>query len=57
MEMLIFFFVSLFAGVLAAYLVEQNRQKQVDQYGFNKNQETTSNINRLQKISRQLRSA
>lgn len=57
MEMLIFFFVSLFAGVLAAYLVEQNRQKQPDPYRFGNKQDGVSTVDRLQRISRQLKSA
>lgn len=57
MEMLIFFFVSIFAGVLSAYFVEQNRQKQDAPYRFNNKQEGISTVHRLQRISRQLKSA
>ena len=54
MEMLIFFFVSLFAGILAAYLVEYNSSKQSDQYGYGGKQDTKTMFSRLQKISRQI---
>ncbi len=57
MEMLIFFFISLIAGVLAAYLVEQNRQKQSDFYRFDKKTNNQSTTDRLLKISRHLKSA
>ncbi|MFB9293087.1 hypothetical protein [Persicitalea jodogahamensis] len=57
MEMLIFFFISLIAGVLAAYLVEQNRQKQSDVYHFQKKPNNQSNTERLLRISRHLKSA
>ena len=52
--MLIFFFVSLFAGVLAAYLIEYNSSKQTDHYGYGRKQETKSVFSRLQKLSRQI---
>lgn len=57
MEMLIFFFVCLFAGVLAAYLVEQNHRKQPDRYRFGNKHDGVSKVDRLQRISRQLKSA
>ncbi len=53
MEMLVFFFISLFAGVLAAYFVEFHNRKQADQYSYGQKQDTKSMFNRLQKISRQ----
>ena len=52
MEMLIFFFVSLFAGVLAAYLIEQNRQEEPDSYRFGNTRDGVSDVDRLQRISR-----
>jgi len=54
MEMLVFFFISLFAGILAAYFVEYHSRKQTDHYGYGRKQDVKSMINRLQKISRQL---
>lgn len=54
MEMLIFFFIFLFAGVLAAYFVEYNSRKQADQYTYGRKQDTKSMFSRLQKISRQI---
>lgn len=54
MEMLIFFIVSLFTGVLAAYFVEYNSSKQSDQYSYGRKQEVKSMFSRLQKISRQI---
>jgi len=56
MEMLIFFLVSLIAGVLAAYLAEQNRRKQDAPYRFGNKQNEDSRVHRLQKISRFLKS-
>lgn len=54
MEMLIFFIVSLFAGVLAAFYVEYNTTKQADQYSYGRKQDVKSMFSRLQKISRQI---
>lgn len=54
MEMLIFFFISLFGGVLAAYLVEYYGRKQADQYGHGRKQNVKSMFSRLQKMSRQI---
>ena len=54
MEMLIFFIVSLFAGVLAAYYVEYTSNKQADQYTYGRKQDVKSMFSRLQKISRQI---
>lgn len=56
MEMLVFFLVSLIAGVLAAYLAEQNRHKQDAPYRFGNKQNEDSRVHRLQKISRSLKS-
>ena len=56
MEMLIFFLVSLIAGVLAAYFVEQNRRKQDAPYRFGNKQSEDSRVRRLQKISQFLKS-
>lgn len=53
MEMLVFFFFSLFAGILAAYFVEYHNRKQTGQYGYGQKQDVKSMVNRLQKISRQ----
>ena len=54
MEMLIFFIVSLFAGVLAAFYVEYNTTKQADQYSYGRKQDVKSMFSRFQKISRQI---
>ncbi|WP_373330725.1 hypothetical protein [Salmonirosea aquatica] len=53
MEMLIFFFISLFAGILAAYFVEYHSRKQSNQYTYGRKQDLKSMVNHLQKISRQ----
>ncbi len=53
MEMLVFFFVSLFAGILAAYFVEYHSHKKINHYGYGQKQDIKSMVNRLQKISRQ----
>jgi hypothetical protein len=54
MEMLVFFFISLFAGLLAAYFVEYHSRKQADHYGYAQKRDVKSMVNRLQRISRQL---
>lgn len=53
MEMLVFFFISLFGGILAAYSVEYHNRNQTGQYGYDQKQDVKSLVNRLQKISRQ----
>ena len=54
MEMLVFFFIALFSGILAAYFVEYHSRKQNDQFSYGQKQDVKSMISRLQKISRQL---
>lgn len=53
MEMLVFFFISLFAGILAAYFVEHHNRRQPGQYDYGQKEDMKSMVNRLQKISRQ----
>jgi hypothetical protein len=54
MEMLIFFFLSLFAGVVAAYYSEKFTVVSRESPAYETNQDTETLINRLLKITRQI---
>ncbi len=54
MEILIFFFVCIFAGVLAAYYNEHQKGMAKNNYPYGRNQEVHSVFDRLLKISRQI---
>lgn len=54
MEMLIFFFISLFGGVLAAYLMENSTKSQNGMYQFDAKNSVKSTFSRLQRISRMM---
>ncbi len=54
MEMLIFFFLSLFGGVLAAYLMENSNKSHNGIYRFDQKRDLKSTFSRLQRISRMM---
>jgi heme/copper-type cytochrome/quinol oxidase subunit 1 len=54
MEMLIFFFVSILAGVLAAYFVERSHPAHKEAFPFKNNQDFKNVFSRLNRISREL---
>lgn len=54
MEMLIFFFLSLFGGVLAAYLMENSNKSHNSLYQFDNKRDVKSMFSRLQRISRMM---
>lgn len=54
MEMLIFFIVSLIAGVLAGYFSEKFHKSEKNYFEYRHKQSTDSIMNRLMKITREL---
>ncbi len=54
MEMLIFFFLSLFAGVIAAYYSEKFTVVSRESATYETNPDTDTLVNRLLKITRQI---